>query len=266
MTSNAIKFVMGATVADKIETACHSDIGGRDEQQDRVAVLCSEWAQLLLLADGLGGHQGGALAAQAVVDEARQRFEAAAEKNPYDLLKGIVDGAHERILAIGAEHGASPRSTCVLLHIGATQATWTHVGDSRLYRFEAGRLAERTLDHSVVELMRLQGRIKEVEMKCHPDKNKLLETLGGDRRPKADMGERVVTPADGFLLASDGLWENVLDKELESIFASPVLVRALKDLVAIATTRGGTDCDNVSVAVARLGRSYNSLPSLVPNC
>lgn len=263
ISGEAMKSINDATAARQFETACRADIGGRDEQQDRVAVFASEEAQLLVLADGLGGHEGGALAAQAVIDVAHERFEVAGDGAPGELLKNIVESAHERILELGAEHGASPHSTCVLLHIDATRATWMHVGDSRLYRFESDHLAERTLDHSVVELMRLQGRIDEDEMKSHPDQNKLFEALGGDGSPHADMGEHAIAPGDGFLLASDGLWENVRDKELAAIFASRKLDRALKSLVAKATHRGGADCDNVSVAVARQGRSSSSVVSRV---
>lgn len=77
---------MNANVADKIETACHSDIGGREEQEDRVAVFAGEEAQFLVLADGLGGHAGGARAALAVIDVAHERFEASVEANPVSLL------------------------------------------------------------------------------------------------------------------------------------------------------------------------------------
>ena len=246
---------MDASVSETLETACHSDIGAREEQQDRVTVLSGAEARLLVLADGLGGHSGGALAAQAVIDVARERFEATAEENTVDLLTGIVRTAHERICSIGDDIGASPHSTCVLLYIAATEALWTHVGDSRLYLFDAGRLAARTLDHSVVELMRLQGRIDEEQMKRHPDQNRLYEALGGDRPPEVETDETIVSSETGFLLASDGLWENVFDEELEAIFGARNLTLALTNLVGRAKVRGGPECDNVTVAAARFGRS-----------
>ena len=238
-------------MAGQFETACHADIGEREEQQDRVAVFTREEVRLLVLADGLGGHADGGMAAQAVIDVAREQFQAPVEHPPVDLLSGIVRVAHERIQAMGVERRGSPHSTCVLLHIGESAAVWAHVGDSRLYRFKHGRLMGRTLDHSLVELLRLQGRIDGEQMKRHPDQGRLLEALGADRIPQPDTGERCVSAGDGFLLASDGLWGNVLDRELESVFTARCLPDALRDLVARAKGRGGSDCDNIAVAVAR---------------
>ena len=194
-----------------VETACQSDIGCRQEQQDRVAVFDDDGVRVFVLADGMGGHEGGALAAAAVVEDARTVFADSDLGRPEDLLTAIALGAHERINAIGAARGISPHSTCVLLRLDGESATWAHVGDSRLYRFDNGRLAARTIDHSIVELMRLQGRITEREMKTHADQNRLYEALGGNEAPEVETGSAPISEDDGFLLASDGLWENVED-------------------------------------------------------
>ena len=236
-----------------LETASHMDIGAREEQQDRVAIYTRKDARLLVLADGLGGHEDGGLAAQAVIDVAQQRFESAFGTEPARLLTSIVREAHERIRGLGARRGGSPHSTCVLLHVDASAAVWAHVGDSRLYRFEQARLVERTLDHSVVELLRLQGRIDEEQMKRHPDQNRLFGALGGERVADVETGGAGVSVGDGFLLASDGVWENVSDGELEAVFEAKSLPGALERLVARAKRRGGAQCDNLAVAVVRHG-------------
>lgn len=232
-----------------------SDIGGRDEQQDRVEILSRGDALLCVLADGMGGHQGGALAAQTVIDVARERFHSGAVAEPKVFLTSIAECAHERINAVGAERGINPHSTCVLLHLTDAEATWAHVGDSRLYRFKDGKIVDRTVDHSVVELMRLQGRITEEEMKTHPDQNRLYQALGGARRPDVETGLALVNDGDGFLLASDGLWENVGGRELTAVLRTRALGSALRGLVDQAKARGGRACDNVSVAVARRQRA-----------
>ena len=208
-------------------------------------------AHLLVLADGMGGHAGGALAAQAVVDVARERFRESSKSDPKELLADIVRGSHERINAIGMRRGISPHSTCVVLHLTEAHATWSHVGDSRLYRFRRGLLVGRTMDHSVVELMRLQGRITEEQMKTHPDQNRLFEALGGEKAPAPDLDCAAASDFDGFLLASDGLWEHTSNRELARVVRAPNLETAVQKLVKRARRRGGKTCDNISVAVAR---------------
>ena len=242
-----------------VETFHYTDIGGRDEQQDRVEIFARDDAHLLVLADGMGGHDGGALAAQAVIDVARERFAATEPCAPDKLLIAIVEGAHERINAISAKRGIKPHSTGVLMYLNDAGATWAHVGDSRLYRFDDGRLIGRTVDHSVVELMRLQGRITEDQMKTHPDQNRLYEALGGNQHPEIETGFAAASARDGFLLASDGLWENVGEPELAAVLRAPELSTALRTLVERAKAKGGADCDNISVAVARRRRATHSL-------
>ena len=234
-----------------IEAACHSDIGDRDEQQDRVAVLRRHNALLVVLADGMGGHEDGALAAQTVIDSATNHLAARSADNPVDLLTRIALDSHHRINAIGNERDTSPHSTCVLLHIGETTTAWAHVGDSRLYHFDRGRLQERTIDHSIVEIMRLQGRISEKEMKHHPSQNQLFGALGGERPPQVETCHRNTRDSDAFLLASDGLWGNVREAEMESVIKSQDLAIALPGLVQKAKTRGGRACDNISTAAIR---------------
>ena len=241
------------------ETAACAHIGARQEQQDRVAALSRNSVTLLVLADGMGGHEGGALAAQAVVDVARERFEFPPAEHPAQLLAHICHSAHERINAIGAQSSIAPHSTCVLLHLTAMAATWAHVGDSRLYRFRNGRLVGRTIDHSVVELMRLQGKLTEEMMKTHPDQNRLYQALGGSQPPEPEIDSASCTERDGFVLASDGLWENVADQDLEELFEAADLTRASSELIARARSRGGPDCDNLSVLATRWRSARPSL-------
>ena len=248
-------------IARQAETATWTDIGGRDDQQDRVAVFNSNGGDLLVVADGLGGHEGGALAAQAVIDAAQDCLSGSkrdARQSPEERLAAVVEDAHRRIKAIGAGAGAasggrSPHSTCVLLYIVEGVATWAHVGDSRLYRFEEGRLVDRTFDHSVVEMMRLQGRITEEEMKTHPDQNRLYDALGGEQAPKPDFASKPVEVGDAFLLASDGVWEHVSNAQLEAVVRAEDFATALRELVVEAKSVGGPTCDNLALAGWRFG-------------
>ena len=240
------------------EMARHADIGSREEQQDRVLLLAGECTQLLVLADGMGGHAGGGLAAQAVMDVARQRFEVSEDTPPNQLVVEVIRTSHERINTIGAKHHITPHSTCVVLHLVGPRATWAHVGDSRLYRFRKGHLVGRTLDHSVVEVMRLQGRISEEDMKRHPDQNRLYAALGGKDPPTPEIGCAISPEVDAFLLASDGLWENTSDRELAGVIRSRNLAPAVRGIIHRAKKRGGRSCDNISLAVARRRASVTS--------
>lgn len=243
------------------EAARRTDIGGREEQQDRAAVFSGDNARLLVVADGVGGHTGGALAAQTVIDvanEAFRDFEPAPKTAPAQWLERLATSAHERINILGGAQGLNAHSTCVLLYIDAEVAAWAHVGDSRLYRFASGRLVERTMDHSIVELMHLQGRITEEEMKTHRDRNRLYEALGGSQRPQVETGGKPVASDDGFLLVSDGVWENATNADLESVFEAAELDEALGHLIETARAQGGPDCDNLAAAAARAIGSSDS--------
>ena len=115
-----------STAVHEYETACPADIGGREEQQDRVAVFSGTSAHLLALADGVGGHEGGALAAQALIDVARdsfRAFESNSEGTPAHLLERIVLNAHERINALGHEHDIKPQAPSMQPAMGLPTAT-----------------------------------------------------------------------------------------------------------------------------------------------
>lgn len=234
-----------------IEIATYTDIGARDEQQDRVAVLANGNAHLLVVADGMGGHEQGALASQAVVDAASRIFTTHDGNDAVKLLTAIIEHAHRRINEWNDLVAGSPSSTCVLLHVGKGKAAWAHVGDSRLYRFKNGRMAERTLDHSIVELLRMEGRITEDEMGTHRDQGRLYEAVGGADHPNPDFGSKVVGSGDGFILVTDGIWGHTTEAKFEAVFTAVDLDAALSELAISAKAAAAEGCDNLSVVAYR---------------
>lgn len=238
------------SIRDSYEAASFQDIGGRAEQQDRIGVLWSEDACLAVMADGMGGHIRGAFAAQSVIDVAGGLFAKAPQSSAADLCRVIVETAHE-LINTGGKGLEFPGSTCVLLHLTPFRATWTSVGDSRLYRFRQGRYLERTVDQTDVDLARLDGQITEEEARTHPGRNRLFGFLGGLRWPLIDIQSADIAEDDSFLLCSDGLWEHTDTQELEALFCAKELSRALRKLVSAARSRGGAHCDNISVAAIR---------------
>jgi serine/threonine protein phosphatase PrpC len=237
------------------KTAKAEHIGGRAEQQDRSVILVPPQADrcLLVVADGMGGHRGGALAAQAVVDTARAIWEnqPGVMGRPVDLLEHIVLSAHHAVNAVGEAHGLNPHSTCVLLLLEGERAWWSHVGDSRLYHFHADRLQGRTRDHSLVQMWVDMGRIREEDMGSHQDQGCLLRGLGGYELPEIEHGEAVTQAGDGFVLCSDGVWEHASVEEMQQSLRAPDLEPAAQALVRQARERGGKTCDNLSLLLAR---------------
>jgi len=244
--------VSGGAVNFDVATADHR--GGRDEQQDRVAVRQSAAAALLVIADGLGGHRGGALAAQAVLDTAADAWQKVDRGGAAagEFLNGLRDQAHARILEIGREQGLQPMTTCNLLLIENTEATWVYVGDSRLYRFRDGELIARTRDHSMAEALVELGEMDEAGMADSAEQTQLLSVLGGAEAPEAAGGDAAVAVGDGYILCTDGLWETITVAEMAAALAAPSLDDAARNLVNMAVDRGGPGGDNVAIAMARI--------------
>ncbi len=239
----------------KIDTAYTDHLGGRDEQQDAVAVFQRPDGDecLVVLADGMGGHAGGSLASRTVVETAERVWrdtEPGAE--PRDLLARVCQAAHEAINAAGEKQNLSPRSTCVLLHLRDGAATWAHVGDSRLYRFRDGALLGRTRDHSVVQMLLDMGKITEEEMGTHPDQNRLTQSLGGDTDPEPDFGSDEARSGDSYVLCSDGLWEMVKPDEMAAALGEKGFDKQPEAMAALAFERAGKHSDNISLALVRV--------------
>jgi serine/threonine protein phosphatase PrpC len=238
------------------KTATADHIGGRSEQQDRAAAFANpaQARHLLVLADGMGGHQGGALAAQSVVDTARQLWQQYGSgdliADPPAFLSRLCHTAHDVINQVGQRHNLMPHSTCIALYLQDNRAWWTHVGDSRLYHFRQSELINRTKDHSLVQMLVDMGKAREDEMATHQDQNCLLRGLGGQEPPEPEFASAPTEAGDVFLMCSDGLWERLSPPEMRDPLRPDSLAAAATHLVELAARRGGQRSDNVSVALA----------------
>jgi PPM family protein phosphatase len=231
-----------------------SVIGGRKEQQDRVAIHSSDDGQrhLLALADGMGGHRAGALAAQVVIDTAASHFSGQAVADPQVFLENLCDEAHSGIRALSEDEMLSPGSTCAFLYLSGPEAYWAHVGDSRLYHFRDGKLLNRTSDHSVLQLMLAQGDIEENSDAARTFQNQLYRRLGGMEQPEPDFGATAVEPGDLFVLSSDGFWQAVAAEQIiRELEQSDTLQNGAEELVQFALRQSEKECDNISVALAQ---------------
>ncbi len=238
-------------------TAKHSHPGGREQQEDSVAVFVTPEGgrALLAVADGMGGHRGGELASQAVIETATQAWGIVQQgiPDPAVFLGELCRQANQAILKIAQDTDLNPHSTCVFLWLDGSRAWWAHVGDSRIYHLRGGAVRFRSKDHSVVQMLVNSGELSEAEMAHHPDQGRLLKGLGDARRAvEPSFGQSEVLPGDGFLLCSDGLWERFTPEEIARALSHAMpLEKIAEQLVKEAARRGGKDSDNVSVALAR---------------
>jgi serine/threonine protein phosphatase PrpC len=127
-------------------------------------------------------------------------------------------------------------------------ACWTHVGDSRLYLLRQGRILHRTRDHTLVQQLIDEGRIREEAVATHPERNRLLQCIGGYQAPRPDPASRApLEKGDVLVLCSDGFWGPLTQRHmLHSLLTRP-LDRAIPELAELAEARSGGHSDNVSV-------------------
>ena len=196
-----------------------SKVGERDNNEDSVGMFQAGAEYCFALADGLGGHGKGEVASRIAVEQAVAAF-AEAGKASEEVIRTAFGNAQDAILAEQrADRTASDmKTTFVYLLVGEEEIRWAHIGDSRLYRFERGKLAERTLDHSVPQMLVAAGEIKEKQIRHHPDRNRLLRVMGVNwEEPRYQLGGPVpASPGQAFLLCSDGFWEWIEEKKMLS--------------------------------------------------
>jgi len=244
--------------------------GDRKEQQDRVAILPHarrNGVALAVVADGMGGHTGGALAAEQVVHTAKNNLDnyAPSDENAQSLLEGSMREAHTMIKASRFMNEMDPHSTAVMLLLQPGRVTWGHCGDSRLYHFRGKALLGRTVDHSYVEHLVASGKISAAQALTHPNRNVLLASLGGQDDPKITVdGTDSLVAGDAFVLCSDGLWAYFDDAELGAMVADNSARRACEQLIELARQRAKGGGDNLSLAIIKLVEALPTKPKLPP--
>ena len=252
-----------------------SRVGTRQYQQDRIGYWQTRDALLMVVADGMGGHLRGDLAAQAAVQHLAGAFERNAVPrigDPGAFLFNAVGGAHRLIheQANALALPDTPRTTLVACVVQQGHAWWSHIGDSRLYHVRRGSIRARTRDHTRVQELVDAGRIREEAVSSHPDRNKLLQCLGSMVPPKVEPATRArLAKEDVILLCSDGFWGPLTQRQLLSALMSKPLGVALPELMSLAEARAARQCDNLSVVAMAWGEDEvaetgDVLPDTVP--
>lgn len=224
--------------------------GGREKNEDRHGYCYTKGSGLFMLADGMGGHPEGEVAAQIAL----QTVTALYQKEATPVVKDVaaffnlaILSAHRQILRYAAEKGLldTPRTTFVAALMQDGAVSWVHCGDSRLYFVREGELLARTRDHSYLEQA---GNDKAKIAALGMNRNVLFTCLGSPVRPMFDVtGPVALKEGDRLLICSDGLWGSVDDAEIVYELGHKRLNDATPDLVETALRKGGAHCDNVTV-------------------
>ncbi|HUQ28157.1 MAG TPA: PP2C family serine/threonine-protein phosphatase [Usitatibacter sp.] len=227
--------------------------GDRKGNEDRVGYSYSRDVLLMTIADGMGGHADGEVAAEIAITEITRRFQQEARnklRKPFDFLVSAIQSAHRAIVSHAVAHNLleCPRTTIVACIVQNGNAYWAHAGDSRMYILRRGNLVAATQDHSRVQLMIDAGEITEEMAARHPERNKIFSCLGGVVPPQIATGREFPLEAgDTIILSTDGFWAQIPANILGSMLRKQTLVELLPGLLGEAQRRARGESDNLSV-------------------
>lgn len=241
----------------RVEIASRTDVGKvRSENQDFCLVAAGDegpgGGALMVVADGMGGHRGGATASRIAATEVRDQLSSSSMDDPSGALAAAIVKANLSVFehAQGNSELRGMGTTVSVLYIRDGRAWFSHVGDSRIYRLREGTLDQLTQDHSVVASMVREGLLTDEEAAVHPRRNVLQRSLGVTPEVELDSGSGLeIAEGDTYLLCSDGLHGFVsADAIRESLGLDPE--QAVERCIELAYAAGAPD--NVTVVVCRV--------------
>lgn len=233
--------------------------GARATNQDRMGYCFTRESLLMLVADGMGGHLYGEVAAHLSLQAAAACFQADARPllaDPPAFLDRALRHAHHEILRHQTLHELSeaPRTTIVACVVQRGRAWWAHAGDSRLYWLRDARLLARTRDHSKVQNLIDLGQIDAAQADTHPERNKVLNCLGSPFEPTVDIGGDVaLKPGDTLMLCSDGVWSALPEPALVAQLSAEPVLASVPRLVRKAVEEAGAMADNATALAMTWG-------------
>jgi protein phosphatase len=246
-----------------IELASLSDVGcQRENNEDRYSYWEPEGdeqfqrtGRLAIVADGMGGYEGGQEASRIAVEVIEKVYGEARYGDPQILLLEGFREAHQRIQEHANQHPElqGMGTTCTAIAVVGNRLYYAHVGDSRLYLVHDSEISRLTRDHSYVGRLVQNGIISLEEAEAHPQRHILTAAMGAGAEISPDCSPQPISleMGDVLLLCTDGLWSLVSDSELQNAVAGSKPSDACGKLVEIAKERGGAD--NITVQVLRVG-------------
>ena len=238
-----------------MKTFSMTDIGRKREiNQDYVFATdetIGNLPNLLVVADGMGGHRAGDFASRFTVEVLAEEVQNCKETHPETILGNSIQAANERLLEEAEKDNRleGMGTTLVAATIMDHVLYFANVGDSRLYLINK-EIRQLSKDHSMVEEMVRLGGLTEEEAKHHPDKNIITRAIGVKQKVEPDFFENRLKGGDIILMCSDGLTNMVDDDEIFQIVKSARdIVEAVESLIQRANENGGSD--NIGVVLAQ---------------
>lgn len=246
-----------------LEVAALSDVGCQRENNED-SYLYWEPAddeefkrkgRLAVIADGMGGYDGGQEASRLAVETVRDVYDQVPGSDPKAALVEAFTTAHSRIREYAEKYPAfhGMGTTCTALVLRASHLHFAHVGDSRLYLLRKGTISRLTRDHSYVGRLVDSGLVRPEDAEKHPQRHILTSALGAGLEVEVDRGESgyEVQHGDDLLLCTDGLWGVISERELQTASSHTSPQACCASLVQLARQRGGPD--NITVVLLRIG-------------
>jgi protein phosphatase len=238
-----------------MKTFSKTDIGMvREVNQDYVFTTeapIGNLPNLLVVADGMGGHRAGEYASRLAVEVLKQELEGSTEDGPEAMMRSAITRANERVLEAARQDAKLSGMGTTLVAATVIEHTlyFANVGDSRLYLLNDD-IKQLSKDHSLVQEMVRLGGINQEEAKYHPDKNIITRAIGAKDELEIDFFEYRLKKGDVILMCTDGLSNMVEDEEiLHIVKCSRDVVEAVEQLIERAKDHGGND--NIGVIVAQ---------------
>ena len=233
--------------------ACLTDVG-RQRTNNEDSYLYWEpdsdddlerFGRLAVVADGMGGYEGGQEASRLAVETVREVYRKAGGDDPQRALRDALTAAHLNIQSYALEHSElhGMGTTCTAVSVIDHRLFFAHVGDSRLYRIRAGNSSRLTRDHSYVGRLVESGIVRSEDAESHPQRHILTAALGSGKDVEPDVPELPIAleKGDSLILCTDGLWSLVSEQELTRAVKTASPAQACTTLVKLALERGAPD-------------------------
>ena len=209
--------------------------------------------RLAIVADGMGGQEGGQEASRIAVETIVEIYAKASDGDIRSQLLAAFRTAHQRIQQFAREHPLlqGMGTTCTAAVLVQRNLYFAHVGDSRLYLARGAKFSRLTRDDSFVQRLIDHGLATPEEAAFHPQKNVLTAALGtgAEIHPQFPAQPMELEAEDVLLLCTDGLWSMVNESEIHKIASVEKTDIACRELIQLARKRGGPD--NITVQVLR---------------